>query len=252
MSLVSSDACYNCIISGLRKRGMVDMAIEVFIELGEKGLALDMGISMMLIRATFAQTGVEGDMNFVYKLENFGSNMYNSLCDDAICFLCKRGFVEAASEAYIVIRRKGLALTKSSYNFVLKKLINGRKSSLVGPFLNFFLKEYGLVESIVSQIVAHYLCLENIDIALRKSSLVGLFLNFFLKEYGLVESIVSKIVAHYLCLENMDIALRFLKKMKEQVSTVTLPPSVLKKLVKDGRVLDPYKLVLETNENFPV
>ncbi|XVE98835.1 hypothetical protein REPUB_Repub03eG0142900 [Reevesia pubescens] len=211
LSLVSSVECYNCVISGLCKRGMIDMAIEVFIELGEKGLALDMSISMMLIRATFAQRGVEGVMNFVYKLENFGSDMYNSLYDDAICFLCKRGFMEAASKVYIVMRRKGLALTKSSYNLVLKKLIDGRKQSLVGPFLN-----------------------------------------FFLKEYGLVESIVSKIVAHYLCLKNMDIALRFLKKMKEQVSTVTLPPTVLTKLVKDGRVLDAYKLVLESNEYFPV
>ncbi|XP_022753413.1 pentatricopeptide repeat-containing protein At5g57250, mitochondrial isoform X2 [Durio zibethinus] len=211
MSLVSSVACYNCIITGLCKRGMVDMAIEVIIELGEKGLALDMGISMMLIRATFAQTGAVGVMNFIYKLENFGSEMYNSLCDDAICFLCKRGFAEAASEVYIVMRRKGLALMKSSYNLVLKKLIDGGKMSLVGPFLN-----------------------------------------FFLKEHGLVESIVSKIVAHHLCLKNMDIALQFLKKMKEQVSSVTLPPSVLTKLVKDGRVLDAYKLVLEASENFPV
>ncbi|XWS52263.1 hypothetical protein CRYUN_Cryun11dG0053600 [Craigia yunnanensis] len=211
MSLLSSVACYNCIISGLCKRGMVDLAIEVIIELGEKGLALDMGISTMLIRATFAQTGAVGVMNFVYKLENFGSDICNSFCDDAICFLCKRGFLEAASEVYIVMRRKGFALTKSSYNLVLKKLIDGGKMSLVGPFLN-----------------------------------------FFLKEYGLVESIVSKIVAHYLCLKNMDTALRFLKKMKEQVSTVTLPPSVLRKLVKDGRVLDAYKLVLEASGNFPV
>ncbi|XVE79960.1 hypothetical protein DITRI_Ditri14bG0099300 [Diplodiscus trichospermus] len=210
-SLVSSVACYNCIISGLCKRGMVDMAIDVIIELAEKGLILDRGISMMLIRAIFAQTGAVGVMNFVCKLENSGSDMFNSLCDDAICFLCKRDLVEAASKVYIVMRRKGLALMKRSYNLVLKKLIYGGKKSLVGPFLS-----------------------------------------FFLKEYGLVESIVSKILPHYLCLKSTDVALRFLKKMKEQVSTVTLPPSVLTRLVEDGRALDAYKLVLEASENFPV
>ncbi|KAK8615189.1 hypothetical protein V6N13_068970 [Hibiscus sabdariffa] len=210
MSLVSSVACYNCMISGLCKEGMVDMAIEVIIELGEKGLVLDMGISMMLIRAAFAQTGAAGVMNFVYKLENFGSNAYNSLCDAAIRFLCKRGFVEAASEVYTVMRKKGLILMKSSYNLLLEKLIYGGKMSLVGPFLN-----------------------------------------FFLKEYGLVEPFVCKILAQYLCLKNMDIALRFLKKMKDLVSTVILPPSVLKNLVKEGRLLDAYKLVLEAGESFP-
>ncbi|EOY32006.1 Pentatricopeptide repeat superfamily protein, putative [Theobroma cacao] len=211
MSFVSSVACYNCIISGLCKRGMVDMATEVFFELGKKGLALDMGISKMLIMATFAERGAEGVRSFVYKLEKFGSDMYKSICDDAICFLCERGFIEDASEVYIVMRRKGLALAKNSYNLVLKKLIDDGKQSLVGPFLN-----------------------------------------FFLKEYGLVESMVNKIVAHYLCLKDMDIALRFLKKMKEQVSIVTLPSSVFRKLVKDGRVLDAYKLVLEASENFTV
>lgn len=211
MSLVSSVACYNCIISGLCKRGMVDMAIEVITELGEKGLALDTGISMMLIRETFAQKGAVGIMNFVYKLENFGSDIYNGLCDNAICFLSNGGFFEAASEVYIVMRSKGIALKKSSYNFILEKLIDGGKKSLVGPFLN-----------------------------------------YFLKEYGLVESIVSNIVAHYLCLKNMDIALKFLKKRKELGSTVTLPLSVLARLVKDDRVLDAYKLVLEASESFPV
>ncbi|XVF69934.1 hypothetical protein PTKIN_Ptkin11bG0120700 [Pterospermum kingtungense] len=211
MSLVSSVACYNCIINGLCKRGMVDVAIEVITELGEKGLALDTGISMLLIRATFSQTGPVGVINLVYKLGNFVSDISNSLCDDAICFLSSSGFFEAASEVYIVMRSKGLDLKKSSYNLVLKKLIDGRKMSLVGPFLN-----------------------------------------FFLKEYGIVEPIVSKIVARYLCLKNMDIALQFLKKRKEQVSIVTLPPSVLTKLVKDDRVLDAYKLVLEASETFPV
>ncbi|MBA0645040.1 hypothetical protein Goklo_013178 [Gossypium klotzschianum] len=209
VSLVSSVACYNCIISGLCKQGMVDMAIQVIIELGEKGFILDMGISMMLFRAAFAQMGAAGVMNFVYKLENFGSDTYNSLCDDAIRFLCKRGFVETATEVYFVMRRKGLILMKSSYNLVLEKLIYGGKTSLVGPFLN-----------------------------------------FFLKDYGLVEPIVGKILAQYLCLNNTDIALQFLKKMKEQVSTVSLPPSILKNIVKEGRLLDAYKLVLEASESF--
>lgn len=79
---------------------------------------------------------------------------------------------------------------------------------------------------------------------------MALFLNFFLKDYGLVEPIVGKILAQYLCLNNMDFALQFLKKMKEQVSTVSLPPSILKNIVKEGRLLDAYKLVLEASESF--
>ncbi|XP_016706971.2 pentatricopeptide repeat-containing protein At5g57250, mitochondrial-like, partial [Gossypium hirsutum] len=75
VSLVSSVACYNCIISGLCKQGMVDMAIQVIIELGEKGFILDMGISMMLIRAAFSQMGAVG-IDILHKDCNSISHTY--------------------------------------------------------------------------------------------------------------------------------------------------------------------------------
>lgn len=77
-------------------------------------------------------------------------------------------------------------------------------------------------------------------------------LTSFLKEYGLDELRVSKILAFYLCLKDVNIARLFLEKMKGNSVTVTLPRTLFKELVKDGRVLDAYKLVVEAENNLPV
>ncbi|GAV84253.1 PPR domain-containing protein/PPR_1 domain-containing protein/PPR_2 domain-containing protein [Cephalotus follicularis] len=159
----SSVACYNCIINGLCKNHMVDMAIEVFIELNDKGLSLDVDIYRMLVKTSFAVEGSKGVLYFVNRIENLGADMYDLICDYTIYFLCKRGFAEAASELCMVMKRKGSVLNSRSFYLILKWFISNGKSSVILPFLNIFVKEYGLVENRVSNILLRYLCLKDVN-----------------------------------------------------------------------------------------
>lgn len=208
---ISSVACYNCIISGLCNKGMVDMATEMFIELNEKGLALDAGIYMLLIKATFKEKGAAGISNLVYLLENMRLEVYDLICNNAISFLCKRGHPEVAVKVFVEMRMQRSILTSKSYYLLIKQLFAGGKK---------------------------WLCL--------------LLLNKFLKEYGLIEPRLSKVLAYYLCLKNVSSALFFLDKMKDSYVTIILPLSLFKTLIKDGRVLDVHKLVMEAQANLPV
>lgn len=81
-----------------------------------------------------------------------------------------------------------------------------------------------------------------------KGWLVGPTLNIFLKEYGLAELRVSRILVYYLCLKGVDSARRFVKKCNK---TVTYPLVALRRLVKEGRVWDAYKLVMVAGASLP-
>ncbi|KAK2648032.1 hypothetical protein Ddye_015521 [Dipteronia dyeriana] len=69
---ISSVECYRCIINRLCKKGMVDMATEVFIELKEKGFGLDLGIYKILIKTTYAKEGVFGVLDLVHIIKSLG------------------------------------------------------------------------------------------------------------------------------------------------------------------------------------
>lgn len=163
---ISSVACYNCIINGLCKSGMVDMATEVFIELNEKGLSLYVGMHKIILQATFAKGGVGGVLNFVYKIENLRSEIYDIICNDVISFLCKRGSSEVASELYMFMSKRGSVVTDQSYYSILKGLDNEGKKWLIGPLLSMFVKENGLVEPMISKFLVQYLCLNDVTNAL--------------------------------------------------------------------------------------
>ncbi|XP_062077430.1 pentatricopeptide repeat-containing protein At5g57250, mitochondrial [Humulus lupulus] len=207
---ISSVACYNCLISELCNRGIVDMATEVFIELNEKSLALDVGICTMLIKEIIEGNRAEKISNLLYRMENMGSDMYDILCDTVISFLSKRCYPEAALEVFTIMKRKGLTLTRKSYYLLIKGL----------------------------------LAVGNKEISLT-------LLNSFLKEYGVGEPRLNNVLAHYLCLKDVDIALSFLEKTKDNSATITLPHILFKELIKDGRVLDLYQLIMEAENNLP-
>lgn len=208
---VSSVACYNCIINWLCKQSMVDMATEVFIELNQKSLILDEGICKMLLKSTFKQKNATGVLNLVDKVEILRPDMYDVIGNGAISFLCNRGFPESACEVYAVMRRKGSVATRKTYYSILKGLISDGKEWLTRPFLN-----------------------------------------IFLKEYGLVEPKVSKILAYYMCLKDVNDALWFIQTMKDRLKAVTLPISLFKTLIKNGKVLVAYKLVMAAEDSLPV
>ncbi|KAL5549456.1 hypothetical protein UlMin_004687 [Ulmus minor] len=207
---IYSVACYNCLISGLCSKGMVDMAEEVFVELSEKGLALDVGIYMMLTKTILEEKGAAGVPNLLHRLENTRPEVYAMLCNNAIRFLCKRRYPEDALEVLLGMKGKGSILTSKSYYLIIKGLITSANK---------------WVSSIL--------------------------LNNFLKEYGLFEPRVIKLLAYYLCLKDVNSALWFLDKMKDNSLIVSFPRTVFKALLKDRRVLDVYKLVVEAEDNLP-
>ncbi|TQE03618.1 hypothetical protein C1H46_010749 [Malus baccata] len=162
-TLGSSVACYNCIISSLCKQGMVDMATEVFIELSGKGLGLDVGIYNILLKAIFEDKSAVGVINLVRRIDSLKTEVYDIVCNDAISFLCRRGFPESACEVYLVMRRKGSVATSKTYCSILEGLISDGKEWLTQSFLTIFVKEYGLEEPTVSKILAYYISLKNVD-----------------------------------------------------------------------------------------
>ncbi|KAB2625870.1 pentatricopeptide repeat-containing protein [Pyrus ussuriensis x Pyrus communis] len=85
-----------------------------------------------------------------------------------------------------------------------------------------------------------------------KDSLTQSFSNIFLKEYGLEEPKVSRILAYDIYLKGVDDALRFLDKMKDKPATVTLPVTLFNTLIKNGRVLDAYKLVMVAGDGLSI
>ncbi|XP_057981387.1 pentatricopeptide repeat-containing protein At5g57250, mitochondrial isoform X2 [Malania oleifera] len=208
---ISSLTCYRRIIYKLYQKGMVDMATEIFLELNEKGLALDFDTNKLLT-AIFKEKGVDGVMNLVHRIENSGQEICDIIFNDAICFFCKRGFLEAACDVYLVMKRKGSSATCTSYHSILKGLFDNGKMWLCQLFLNSFVKKYGLVQPMVREILVHYLCKKDVIKALQ-----------------------------FLC-----------KMNKNTCTVTTFPVTVLKALTKDGRDLDAYKVVMGAEESLPV
>ncbi|XP_019415098.1 PREDICTED: pentatricopeptide repeat-containing protein At5g57250, mitochondrial [Lupinus angustifolius] len=205
---IVSHACYNSIINGLGKNGMVEMATEALLELNHKGLVLDIDTCRMLMKTVFKEKGAQGVLDLVNRLEGLRPDIYDAVCNDSIYFLCKRGLVEEANQVYIMMRKKGSAVTiKSYYSILRRNLINGNMDQIL-PLLN-----------------------------------------SFLKQYGLVEPRVQKISACYLCLKDVDSALQFCGKTREDSLAFTFPVSMLKILIKNGKTLDAYKLVMGIEDN---
>lgn len=206
---IPSVACYICIINGLCKKGMVDMATEVFLELNKKRVINDVGIQKILILTTFRKEGIDGILDLVYRTMNLDPEINEILCNDVICFLCKRGFIEAATEVCMLTRRSGTIVQSKSYSSIMKRLIADGRKELIGPFLNVLVKEQGVDEPMVSQILACYFSLVDVTKAL-----------WFIK----------------LMKENSSTA-------------VSLPFAVLKKLIYEGRVMDAHKLFMEARDD---
>ncbi|WJX24060.1 hypothetical protein P8452_13215 [Trifolium repens] len=209
---ISSYECYNSIINGLCKKGMLEMAVEVLLELDRNGLVLDTGTYRLLMKTMFKESSSKLVLDLICKMEILGPDIYNAVCNDSIFLLCKRGLLDDANQLCAAMKNKGLTVTCKSYYSLLRRLL-----CVVG----------------------------------NRDQILPL-LNSFLKEYGLVEPKVQKVVARYLCLKDVDSALRFLGKTLDNSSAVTFPVSILKILIKEGRALDAYKLLMGVQDNLLV
>ncbi|CAN1237802.1 Pentatricopeptide repeat-containing protein At5g57250, mitochondrial [Linum grandiflorum] len=168
---ISSAACYNCLISWLCKKNMVDVATQVFLELIEKGLTLDVGIYMILLRATLKESP-DRVLNLIGNIESLGLDIFGTLCDRTISLLCKRNFVIPATQVYSAARRNCSILSSKSYYCLLRQLIRQRHTQLSRPILSSFVKQYGLIELRVNRILLHFLCLKDIPCALKLHSIL--------------------------------------------------------------------------------
>lgn len=163
---ILSVECYNCVIRALCKKGMVEVAINVFMELNEKGLNMDKNTYRMMIKVILQEKGSDKVLDLIHSIENLGLETYSVMCNEAIYLLCRRGFWEAASYVYMAMKKKGSILTSKSYSLLLKRLTGDEKETLIQPIINTFVKEYGLSEPRVSKRLIHYLCMKNFSNAL--------------------------------------------------------------------------------------
>ncbi|XP_058113563.1 pentatricopeptide repeat-containing protein At5g57250, mitochondrial [Magnolia sinica] len=164
---VCSTTTYNSIIRGLCREGMVDIAIEAFNDLTRRGLDPDATAYMTLIKAKFEGSGERGVLEFLDVLSELEPKTQILICNKAICFLCKRGCVDAASDVYMLMRRKGLVVRSKSYYQILKGLICKGNKQLVQVMLNSYIKEYGILEYRMNKILVRYLCKKDVKEALQ-------------------------------------------------------------------------------------
>ncbi|KAL7590857.1 hypothetical protein Lser_V15G33493 [Lactuca serriola] len=203
---MNSVTCYNSIINGLCKTNMIDMAIQVFIELNERGMPLNPHIHQMLLHSIIKTKGQNGILDFVSRIKNLGLESFHIICNDALCCLCDGGFFESASDLYMFMRNNGSFFTINSYNSFLELLVKDQ--------------ELGLEKICVSD---------------------------FVKEFGIFDSRVSKIILRYLCMKDINIAIKFLKSR----NNLKFPIPIFKKLIKNGRVIDAFNLMIGSKERLP-
>ncbi|KAI3754736.1 hypothetical protein L1987_54526 [Smallanthus sonchifolius] len=167
MTSTDSVACYNCIINGLCKRNMIDIAIHVFLELNERGMLLDLGICRLLLQSIARTMGPKGILDFISNIEKLGRDVFHIICNDALYFLCDGGFSESASDLYTFIRKNGFVLTTMSYNSLLDLLLKDQKMCLTKISLSDFVKEIGVFEPRVSKIILDHLCMKDMRLAIK-------------------------------------------------------------------------------------
>lgn len=164
---ITSAACYNCTIQGLCENDMPDMAVEVFVELIDRGLPLSTRIYMILIKKIFGVKGADGVVDLFQRLGRIEHEKFGSLCSDAVSFLCNKGLSEAAFDLFMVFQSNGFVLSKNSYYLIMRSLLYGGKTFLTGLLLTTFIKNYGMFELREKEILVYFLCIKNVETALR-------------------------------------------------------------------------------------
>lgn len=169
---ITSAACYNCTIQGLCKNDMPDMAVEVFVELIDRGLPLSTRIYMILIKKIFGVKGVHGVLDLFQRLGRNEHEKFGSMCSDAVSFLCNKGLSEAAFDLLTVTQSNGIVLSKNSYCLTMRSLLYGGKGFLTSLLLTTFIKNYGMFELRAKEILVYFLCIKNVETALRFLSIM--------------------------------------------------------------------------------
>nr|GFB69267.1 hypothetical protein [Tanacetum cinerariifolium] len=172
---IDSVACYNCIINGLCKNEMIDMAIQVFLELIERGMPSDPGTYRILLQSIQKAKGPEGILDFVLKIENMGREVFHIICNNALCFLCDGHFTESVNDLYTFMKRNGILLTKTSYNSLVELVLKDENMFHMNIHLTDFVKEFGISDPRVSNIILNHLCMKDIQKLIKNGRALDAF-----------------------------------------------------------------------------
>ncbi|KAL8095437.1 pentatricopeptide repeat-containing protein At5g57250, mitochondrial [Apium graveolens] len=164
---IFSVECYSCIMHGLCKMFMTEMATDVFIEFGERAVSFDVGMLMILLKAIFHVKSAEGILDFTRKIISLEPELFDISCNHVVAFLYKREFPEGAYDVYSMLRSKGSTVSSWSHYCILRALNSESKILLTWPTVSTLVKIYGIIRPEVSRILVHLLCLENVNEALK-------------------------------------------------------------------------------------
>ncbi|KAI3496350.1 hypothetical protein L1887_38709 [Cichorium endivia] len=133
-------------------------------------------------------------------------------------------------------------------NFVFSSFNNIGKPDLAVGFYQNAAKSTALQMNIVT-----YSCLLSAYCRLKRFEDVSELLNIIekdrlefdvVKEFGIFDPRVSKIILHHICMKDINLAIKFLKSRND----LTFPIPILKKLIKNNRAEDAFKLLIGSKE----
>ncbi|KAI6703132.1 hypothetical protein NL676_012268 [Syzygium grande] len=266
--VVADVVTYSTLLHGYIGEENVQGVLHTRQRFEEAGFSMDIVMCNMLIKASF-MVGAFEDAHALYKrMANLNltadSITYCTLIDG----FCKLGRIDEALEIFDEFRETSIS-SVACYNRILQGLCREAMIDMaIDVFLELIEKDlpadtricfsesaleiYMLMRrnGLLITSKSYFLMLKGlID---GKKHMIEPFLCKFVKEYGSGDPKVGKTIARYLSLKDVDRALQFVNKMKEGKSIVTLTTSVFKILIQDDRVLDAYKLLMDTIDHVPL
>lgn len=237
LELTASLDTYYALINGFLTAGRVDEALEIFDQFKVTSIS-----SARCYNCVIEGLCLRGlvDMAFKVILELFEKNLAADL-ESSVTFI-EAVFEKEGAEGVLRFLNKFKKLTVASY------------VPLYDQAIYYLCKKghvYPSLEAYLSMGINNYLITRESLFSILKG-LAGFgkekigwpLLGFFTKIFGFVDNEVKKILVEYVFLQNVTIGIYFISKMKAENLEIALPISVFKMLMKHGRIIDAYQLVI--------
>ncbi|KAL8265334.1 hypothetical protein R6Q59_023464 [Mikania micrantha] len=244
MGLIANHVTYYTLIDGYCKFGRIEDALEIFDE--------------------FRMTS------------DYSVACYNCIING----LCKRNMIDVAIQVFLELNERGMLLDIGICQLLLQSILRTMgptgildfvsKIKNLGPeifheicdvalcflcekgfyepasYLYSFMRKNGFVLTMMSCNSLLELLTKDEKMCLTKISLCD-----FLKKIGFSRPTVSKLILNHLCMKNIQLAIKFLDSKTAKTQNLTFSVSVLEKLIKIGRTLDAFKLLMGSKEGLP-
>ncbi|KAL8505307.1 hypothetical protein ACS0TY_016519 [Phlomoides rotata] len=269
------DMC-NILIKALLMVGLFEDAFAIYKGLPQMNLSVNSVTYCTLIDG-YCKAGRVYEALEIFDDFQRTSNPPAACYKHIISGLCEEGMEDMAIDVFIGCTRKELQLDRTVYLMLIEATFNNKgvegvlkmmdrmedrllASQLVCNDAVSFLCKMGFPEAsyrifsamrskgLASASLGYYSILRALLFE-GKRLLSQLILTSFIKTCGMSDLGVCKIVIYCLCLNNVKKALLFLSIMNEKRWSITLPFSIFKALIKDGRILDAYELIVGAENN---